>query len=58
MVTLFTEDEMKNSIEKKKEKLELKKQAIINAANEKVVAIDAEIEKYDAVLTVLSEQGL
>ncbi len=49
---------MKDQIEKKKEKLNAKIQKIIDAGNVKIEAIKAEIEKLDAVLAVLEENGL
>lgn len=49
---------MKDQIEKKKIKLNEKIQKIIDAGNVKIEAIKAEIEKLDAVLTVMKENGL
>ena len=49
---------MKDQIEKKKAKLNEKIQKIIDAGNVKIEAIKAEIEKLDAVLTVMNENGL
>jgi len=58
MTIIFTETEMKDQIEKKKAKLNEKIQKIIDAGNVKIEAIKAEIEKLDAVLTVMNENGL
>jgi hypothetical protein len=55
---IFTETEMKDQIEKKKAKLEAKIQKIKDDANAKIELIVAEIEKLDAVLTVMAENGL
>ncbi len=49
---------MKKSIEKKKEKLQAKIDALIESTNAKIKAIKGEIEKYDALLVVMDEQGL
>jgi hypothetical protein len=49
---------MKDQIEKKKAKLNQKIQKIIKAGNVKIEAVKADIEKLDAVLTVLTENGL
>jgi hypothetical protein len=58
MPLIFTETEMKDQIEKKKAKLETKIQKIKDDANAKIELIVAEIEKLDAVLTVMNENGL
>lgn len=49
---------MKDQIEKKKAKLQAKIDKIIEAGNVKIEAVKAEIEKLDAVLTVMKENGL
>jgi len=49
---------MKDQIEKKKVKLEAKIQKIKDDANAKIELIVAEIEKLDAVLAVMNENGL
>ncbi len=58
MPIIFTETEMKDQIEKKKEKLNAKIQSIIAAGNDKIEAIKDEIKKLDAVLAVMNENGL
>jgi hypothetical protein len=58
MTIIFTETEMKDQIEKKKAKLEAKIQKIKDDANAKIELIVAEIEKLDAVIIVMTENGL
>lgn len=49
---------MKDQIEKKKAKLNEKIQKIIDAGNVKIEATKEEIVKLDAVLAVMTENGL
>ncbi len=55
---IFTETEMKDQLEKKKAKLNEKIQKIIDAAEAKIQLVKAEIEKLDAVIDVMIQNGL
>ena len=49
---------MKKTIERKKERLQAKIDAIIAAAEQKLIPLRDELTKYDAVLALLNEGGL
>lgn len=58
MVTIFTEEEMIDSIEKKKEKLQARIDKLIATTEEKIAPLKEQIVKYDAVIDVMKENGL